>query len=598
MPGRSPPGKRVGKPPNILILCDDSEKREEIGKILKGMLPNDRYAIYDIRWDQLAVGGWSEQTALLVLSGHIPLDIDSPSPSGTSLLLQFLGDGGRLLAWACDSAPFGPNNSVGTTNSSTNNNKHILEYGVGPSSSTKVTPRPLPLTRSLWPHNFPKIVETSDSEGYSRPLTASVYAKLRDASGVGAVLNLDGGALGGKAVLSQIEFEKCSDEEGALSLLSTLLNNLGLDCSRSKDPEYTFGYLLGDHKKVQDFLSAVPPTLKQSELTLEFTPRGGKGSQPSHTLFPIHTLECPTNFSTLDYYENLETKDLGRLIVYTDTLTSTTHVFGGPSIQHGLVVIARRQTRGRGRGQNVWLSPEGCAMFSLQLVISMDSALGRRLSLAQHLAALSVILAVPNHKEIDLRVKWPNDIYIGEQKVGGVLVDSRLEGKRAVVNMGIGVNVSNAYPTVCLNSALFPDFRPVNSGDVTKSKSTKETVKKNKAHWTTEKLVARTLTEIEKLIESLEKHEGLEDFLQLYEDNWIHHSSQNTLPPEENDVETDLSLVSVEISPGAFTLCRIAGIDEYGFLRVIDSNSGSMFSVRPDGNSFDIANRLIALKPD
>lgn len=76
-----------------------------------------------------------------------------------------------------------------------------------------------------------------------------------------------------------------------------------------------------------------------------------------------------------------------------------------------------------------------------------------------------------------------------------------------MVNMGIGVNVSNAYPTVCLNSALFPDFRPVNSGDVTKSKSTKETVKKNKAHWTTEKLVARTLTEIEKLIESLEKHE-------------------------------------------------------------------------------------------
>ncbi|CAG7717232.1 unnamed protein product, partial [Allacma fusca] len=63
---------RIGKPPNILVLCDDSKKRGEIAEILKSMLANDRYAIYDIRWDQLAVGGWADQTALLVLSGKVP----------------------------------------------------------------------------------------------------------------------------------------------------------------------------------------------------------------------------------------------------------------------------------------------------------------------------------------------------------------------------------------------------------------------------------------------------------------------------------------------------------------------------------------------
>jgi hypothetical protein len=78
----------------------------------------------------------------------------------------------------------------------------------------------------------------------------------------------------------------------------------------------------------------------------------------------------------------------------------------------------------------------------------------------------------------------------------------------------------------------------------------------------------------------------LEDVLEIYEDNWVHHTS----------LDDELSLVNVEVSEGEFAECRIAGIDEYGFLRVVDTSSGNMFSVRPDGNSFDIANRLIAIK--
>ncbi|CAG7675506.1 unnamed protein product, partial [Allacma fusca] len=53
---------------------------------------------------------------------------------------------------------------------------------------------------------------------------------------------------------------------------------------------------------------------------------------------------------------------------------------------------------------------------------------------------------IPNHQEIDLHMKWPNDIYIGGQKVGGVLVKSRLQGNIAIVSIGIGVNVSNKHP--------------------------------------------------------------------------------------------------------------------------------------------------------
>lgn len=47
-----------------------------------------------------------------------------------------------------------------------------------------------------------------------------------------------------------------------------------------------------------------------------------------------------------------------------------------------------------GRGGNKWLSPNGCAMFSVQLHIPFDSRLGQRLALLQHVVALSVVSAI------------------------------------------------------------------------------------------------------------------------------------------------------------------------------------------------------------
>lgn len=180
-------------------------------------------------------------------------------------------------------------------------------------------------------------------------------------------------------------------------------------------------------------------------------------------------------------------------------------------------------------------------------------------------------------------------------KIGGILVESRLETKQAIINIGIGINVSNSYPTVCLNSLLHPEeFSQSTLAATTASTSTNATYaqkpKKSKL-LTTEQMIARTLTQLEKLLESVEK-EPLEDTLKLYQDNWIHGNMEENVDEEEDE----RSLVNVEISEGSFAECRISGIDEYGFLRVTELASGNVFSVRPDGNSFDIANRLIAIK--
>lgn len=66
---------------------------------------------------------------------------------------------------------------------------------------------------------------------------------------------------------------------------------------------------------------------------------------------------------------------------------------GSDSFPDGLVVVARRQNQGRGRSGNVWMSPEGCAMFSLRMQFSLQSELGRHLSIFQHIVALATVLA-------------------------------------------------------------------------------------------------------------------------------------------------------------------------------------------------------------
>ncbi len=54
------------------------------------------------------------------------------------------------------------------------------------------------------------------------------------------------------------------------------------------------------------------------------------------------------NTHIFKFKQNLTTKELGRLVIYTDVITSTNNVIHGHFLRHGLVVIAARQTAGRG----------------------------------------------------------------------------------------------------------------------------------------------------------------------------------------------------------------------------------------------------------
>jgi BirA family transcriptional regulator, biotin operon repressor / biotin---[acetyl-CoA-carboxylase] ligase len=106
---------------------------------------------------------------------------------------------------------------------------------------------------------------------------------------------------------------------------------------------------------------------------------------------------------------------------------------------HGTVVTATEQTAGRGRQGRTWTAPPGKAL--------LYSAVLRPLDERHLLLPLSVPLAVCEAAEelapgTECRIKWPNDIWVEERKVAGVLIEAKPQDGWAVI--GVGLNLAIA----------------------------------------------------------------------------------------------------------------------------------------------------------
>lgn len=113
----------------------------------------------------------------------------------------------------------------------------------------------------------------------------------------------------------------------------------------------------------------------------------------------------------------------------------------GPESGASEVLLAEHQTAGRGRRGRAWLAPPGGAIcLSLSWMFrEVPPDLGA-LGLAVGVCALRALTAF--HVR-NLGLKWPNDLLIGERKLGGVLIDLRAESAGpAYVVIGIGLNVA------------------------------------------------------------------------------------------------------------------------------------------------------------
>ncbi len=132
--------------------------------------------------------------------------------------------------------------------------------------------------------------------------------------------------------------------------------------------------------------------------------------------------------------------------IYRDSVESTNdlakEIVAGNPPPLPLLVWTRRQTRGRGRGQNVWWSDGGSLTFTIG-VNPRDHSLGPqhepRIALAMAVAAIDVLSQFSLREPLVIR--WPNDIEAAGRKLGGILPE-RIEtedGPRIVIGLGLNI---------------------------------------------------------------------------------------------------------------------------------------------------------------
>ncbi len=108
-----------------------------------------------------------------------------------------------------------------------------------------------------------------------------------------------------------------------------------------------------------------------------------------------------------------------------------------------LLILADRQTAGRGRGSNRWWTGRGSLAFSLLLPAESIAHNQTQPSLAGLAAAVAIVEAVqPLLSEQNVGVHWPNDVYVGERKLAGILIEV-LADRRHVLGMGLNTNNSS-----------------------------------------------------------------------------------------------------------------------------------------------------------
>lgn len=142
-------------------------------------------------------------------------------------------------------------------------------------------------------------------------------------------------------------------------------------------------------------------------------------------------------------FKTLETAK--EILVYdevdsTNTVASELLKQGYPS---GIVVIAERQTKGKGRLGRKWISLPGKNLYmSIAIKPGISPKYATLLTLSSVVACTT---ALRRYTNIPVIIKYPNDMLVDDKKIGGILTEMKIEGekiKSAVVGIGLNVNMT------------------------------------------------------------------------------------------------------------------------------------------------------------
>ncbi|MBI3143532.1 MAG: biotin--[acetyl-CoA-carboxylase] ligase [Bacteroidetes bacterium] len=119
------------------------------------------------------------------------------------------------------------------------------------------------------------------------------------------------------------------------------------------------------------------------------------------------------------------------------------------SLPAGFCVVAHYQTAGRGQRQKQWLSLPGQNLTCSFLLKGLGLKPTQQIALLKAVS-LSVKHCVADLTGATVRIKWPNDIMVGREKIAGLLIENFIQAGDLVSVVGLGLNVNQArFPAFC-----------------------------------------------------------------------------------------------------------------------------------------------------
>ena len=133
-------------------------------------------------------------------------------------------------------------------------------------------------------------------------------------------------------------------------------------------------------------------------------------------------------------------------LILVDSTNTYAHQLISEGLSEDALVYCSEQTAGRGQRGNTWVSKAGDGIYC-SFVLFHKNAFVRDQFVFNMLIAVAVGSYLASKGIKNAKIKWPNDLLVGQKKIAGLLIENSLKGEKIAVSIvGVGLNLNQIWP--------------------------------------------------------------------------------------------------------------------------------------------------------